>query len=72
MASSNCAKKKLRLFDWSEDLRKYRNFAAHANDQHISREDAEDLQAFTYAIIEYIYDLTERYEDFKNRMAKKP
>jgi hypothetical protein len=61
-----------RLFDWSEDLRAVRNLAAHASDTHISREDAEDLQVFAYAIIEYIYDLTERYEEFKSRMATKP
>jgi Domain of unknown function (DUF4145) len=59
-----------RLLDWSEHLRAFRNIAAHASDQQISRQDAEDLQAFVYAIIEYIYDLTERYEEFKLRMTK--
>ncbi|MCX5636452.1 MAG: hypothetical protein NTX52_02005 [Planctomycetota bacterium] len=37
----------------------------------ISREDAEDLQTFVYAIIEYIYDLTDRYNEFKERIARK-
>jgi len=37
----------------------------------VSREDAEDLQAFVRAIIEYVYDLTDRYEDFKARVAKR-
>jgi len=57
-----------RLFDWSQQLRAFRNVAAHAiNDESVSREDAEDLQAFVYAIIEYIYDLTERYQEFTER-----
>ncbi|HMJ31592.1 MAG TPA: hypothetical protein VK512_23010 [Xanthobacteraceae bacterium] len=29
--------------------------------------DAEDLQAFVYAITEYVYDLTDRYAEFKER-----
>jgi regulator of sigma D len=61
-----------RLFDWSHQLRAFRNVAAHAiNDEAIPREDAEDLQAFVYAIIEYIYDLTDRYEEFKERQENK-
>jgi hypothetical protein len=64
-----------RLFDWSQHLHAFRNIAAHPDDDFsISRDDAEDLQAFVYAIVEYIYDLTERYEEFKERQAerKKP
>ena len=61
-----------RLFDWSQHLHAFRNIAAHPDDDFtISREDAEDLQAFAYAIIEYIYDLNERYEEFKERLQKK-
>ena len=56
-----------RLFDWSQELHAFRNLAAHPDEGSISREDAEDLQAFAYAIIEYIYDLTERYEEFNSR-----
>ena len=37
----------------------------------ITREDAEDLQAFVYAITEYIYDLADRYEEFKERQARR-
>jgi hypothetical protein len=59
-----------RLFDWSQELHAFRNAAAHPDeDSDISREDAEDLQVFAYAIIEYIYDLAERYEEFKERAA---
>lgn len=60
-----------RLFDWSQQLHAFRNLAAHAEDASISRDDAEDLQTFVYAIIEYIYDLTDRYEEFKERLATK-
>jgi hypothetical protein len=60
-----------RLYDWSQQLHAFRNLAAHPEDVSISREDAEDLQTFVYAIIEYIYDLTDRYNDFKERLAKK-
>jgi hypothetical protein len=61
-----------RLFDWSEHLRAFRNLAAHASDKQISRNEAEDPRAFVYAIIEYIFDLTECYEEFKNRKLKPP
>jgi len=60
-----------RLFDWSQELHAFRNLAAHPEDVSISREDAEDLQSFVYAIIEYIYDLTDRYIEFKERVDRK-
>lgn len=60
-----------RLYDWSQQLHAFRNIAAHPTDDSISREDAEDLQSFVYAIIEYIYDLTDRYNEFKERIVKK-
>ncbi len=60
-----------RLYDWSQQLHAFRNLAAHPGEISISRQDAEDLQSFVYAIIEYIYDLADRYEEFKARIAKK-
>lgn len=60
-----------RLYDWSQHLRAFRNLAAHPDEISISREDAEDLQTFVYAIIEYIYDLTDRYNEFKIRLVKR-
>jgi hypothetical protein len=62
-----------RLYDWSQQLRAFRNLAAHADTDvsSISRRDAEDLQSFVYAIIEYVYDLTDRYNEFKARLEKK-
>jgi hypothetical protein len=61
-----------RLYDWSLSLQAMRNLAAHPEDINVSRQDAEDLQAFVYAITEYVYDLTDRYNEFKEReQAKK-
>jgi hypothetical protein len=60
-----------RLFDWSQQLHAFRNVAAHPTEISISREDASDLRSFVYAIIEYIYDLTDRYNEFKERLVKK-
>jgi hypothetical protein len=61
-----------RLFDWSQDLQAFRNLAAHPDDDVvISRQDAEDLQAFVHAIIEYIYDLADRYNEFKTRQQQR-
>jgi Domain of unknown function (DUF4145) len=60
-----------RLFDWSQHLQVFRNLSAHPDENFsVSRVDAEDLQAFVYAIIEYVYDLTDRYEEFKQRLAR--
>ena len=61
-----------RLFDWSQQLQAFRNLAAHPDDASISKEDASDLQSFVYAIVEYIYDLTDRYNDFKQRQVIAP
>lgn len=56
-----------RLYDWSQQLRAFRNLAAHAEDISISRDDAEDLQTFVNAIVENVYDLADRYAEFKER-----
>jgi hypothetical protein len=60
-----------RLYDWSQSLAAMRNLAAHPEDITVSRQDAEDLQAFVYAITEYVYDLTDRYSEFKEREEEK-
>lgn len=48
-----------RLFDWSQQLQAFRNLAAHPEDISISREDADDLQVFAHAIVDYVYELAE-------------
>lgn len=60
-----------RLYEWSQQLHAFRNLAAHPEDISISREDVEDLQSFVYAIVEYVYDLTDRYEEFKARVKRR-
>jgi len=61
-----------RLYDWSQQLQAFRNLAAHPDDDFApSRQDTEDLQAFVNAITEYVYDLTDRYNEFKKRIAEK-
>jgi hypothetical protein len=60
-----------RLYDWSLCLQAMRNLAAHPEDITVSREDAADLQVFVNAITEYVYDLTDRYKEFKDREEKK-
>ena len=60
-----------RLYDWSQQLQAFRNLAAHPEEISISREDADDLQAFVHAITEYIYDLADRYEQFKVRAQRR-
>lgn len=60
-----------KLYDWSQQLAAFRNLAAHPEDISISRNDAEDLQTFVYAIVEYVYDLADRYKEFKERAEKR-
>ena len=60
-----------RLYDWSQQLQAFRNLAAHPEDISISREDAEDLQTFVYAIVEYVYDLADRYDEFLIRVDER-
>ena len=61
-----------RLYDWSQQLHAFRNLAAHPDeDITISRNDTEDLQTFVNAIVEYIYDLTDLYSEFKKRLEKR-
>jgi hypothetical protein len=60
-----------RLYNWSQQLQAFRNLAAHPDDIIISREDVGDLQTFVNAIVEYIYDLADRYEEFKARVENR-
>ena len=58
-----------KLLEWSKQLQAFRNAAAHAEDEStLTRTDALDLRTFAYAIIEYVYDLTERYNEFMARV----
>ncbi len=41
--------------------------AAHATDQVISAQDASDVLSFTYAIIDYVFLLAIKFEQFQKR-----
>ena len=58
-----------RLYEWSEELRDQRNAAAHATNTEISSQDAEDIVTLTYAIVDYVFMLTKKFENFKKRKA---
>ena len=58
-----------RLYGWGQQLHAFRNLASHPEDISISRNDTEDLQTFINAIVEYVYDLADRYAEFKERVA---
>ena len=44
---------------------------AHITDKEISKEDANDLLDFSIAICEYVFTLTNKFNDFINRQAEK-
>src|SRR5262249_48971023 len=56
-----------KLFDWGEELRRHRNIGAHASTEKISQADARDLLEFANAICDYVFVLTERFEQFMKR-----
>jgi hypothetical protein len=56
-----------RLFQWASALRKERNLGAHAAEEDVSKENAQDVLAFTVAIFEYVYTLSEKYKEFMAR-----
>jgi hypothetical protein len=60
-----------RLFDWATALRQERNIGAHAAEEDVSKQNAEDVLAFTVAIFEYVYTLSEKYAEFMARKAAK-
>lgn len=58
-----------RLFQWATALRKERNLGAHAADEEVTKQNAEDVLAFTIAIFEYVYTLSEKYAEFMARKS---
>jgi hypothetical protein len=60
-----------RLFKWSEELRDQRNKAAHATKDHITSQDANDVLSFTYAIIDYVFLLSQKFTRFQERKKKR-
>ncbi|MFC9490790.1 DUF4145 domain-containing protein [Streptomyces hydrogenans] len=58
-----------RLLDWATALRFVGNEGAHGDA--VKRQDAEDVLAFTEALLEHIYVLTVQYEKFSERRLKR-
>jgi hypothetical protein len=56
-----------RLALWAKALRQERNIGAHASDEEVSKENAQDVLDFTIAIFEYVYTLSEKYAEFMAR-----
>ncbi|HEY3137556.1 MAG TPA: DUF4145 domain-containing protein [Blastocatellia bacterium] len=56
-----------RLFDWAEALRRERNIGAHATEEEITKENAQDTVDFTIAIFDYVYTLSEKYDQYLGR-----
>lgn len=55
------------LYQWAEELRKHRNLAAHAGGASFERQDAEDIFDFAVAICDYVFVLTNKFEEFLRR-----
>jgi hypothetical protein len=60
-----------RLYEWADALRISGNEAAHDVRVTISPEDARDILEFTNALLEYIFTFRDRFEQFKERRAKR-
>ncbi len=60
-----------RLFAWGEALRKERNMGAHASIESPSRQDARDLLDFAWAIVDYVYILSEKFSAYEMRKTQK-
>lgn len=59
-----------RLFKWAEALRKERNIGAHAVDEETKPQDARDILDFAIAFCEYMYVLTQKYNEYLDRKKK--
>jgi len=56
-----------RLHEWTSELRVLRNEGAHFTGTLVNREDARDALALSEALLDYMYVLTERFHEFKER-----
>lgn len=55
------------LPEWANLLRLVGNEGAHYTDRVVTREDADDALAFSEALLDHLYVLRQRFEDFKAR-----
>lgn len=55
------------IFEWGDELRRYRNIGAHPSDKKIPKEDARDLLDFAIVICDYVFVLREKFARFQER-----
>lgn len=58
-----------RLFEWANALRKERNIGAHAVGKETKEQDASDILDFAVAFCEYVYVLTQKYDEYVARKS---
>lgn len=56
-----------KIYLWGEELRKRRNIGAHALNERVNKEDAEDILDFTNVICQYIFVLSKQFDSFMKR-----
>jgi Domain of unknown function (DUF4145) len=58
------------LAAWADALRVIGNIGAHYTGTAVSRQEAEDALAFAEALLDHIYVLRKRFNEFKARLKK--
>jgi hypothetical protein len=58
------------LSQWADALRIAGNKGAHYTGQPVPREDAEDALAFAEALLDHVYVLRKRFEEFRKRLQE--
>jgi hypothetical protein len=58
-----------KLFEWGQALQKERNIGAHAGEDTVSYQTANDVLDFSLAITEYVYVLDEKFKSYKARKS---
>ncbi len=56
-----------KIWDWADALRQERNLGAHATGADVTEQDAKDVLDFANAICEYVYVLTEQFDEYMAR-----
>lgn len=59
-----------RLLEWAQVLQVVGNEGAHFTGKQVSREDASDVLAFSEALLDYLYVLNAKFEEFKRRTSR--
>lgn len=59
------------LAEWANALRVIGNEGAHFTGRSVSRQDAEDALTFAEALLDHVYVLRKRFEEFRQRLDKK-